>query len=197
MRRTNRPAAPRPEADPGGSAPAGGPDGPSVAPVRPGGPAARPVGAGYTLVELAVAVVIVGLLASLAAPELQDYVNQARVARTVTEIRTVAKEVEQHRIRSGEYPESLAEIGRDGLEDPWGHPYQYLKIAGEGTGKKGSGGTTGEVRKDRFLVPLNSDFDLYSSGPDGESRAPLTAAASWDDIIRASDGEFVGPAAQY
>ena len=53
------------------------------------------------------------------------------------------------------------------------------------------------MRKDRFLVPINTNFDLYSMGPDGKSVPPLTAQASQDDIIWASDGEYIGPAAQY
>jgi general secretion pathway protein G len=55
----------------------------------------------------------------------------------------------------------------------------------------------GKKRKDRNLVPLNSDYDLYSQGPDGNSVSPLTAAASQDDIIRANNGGFVGKAEDY
>ena len=69
---------------------------------------------------------------------------------------------------------------------------------GGATGGGGSGGGgNGGKRKDRFIVPLNSTFDLYSMGPEGESVAPLTAKASRDDVIRANDGEFVGPARNY
>ena len=46
--------------------------------------------------------------------------------------------------------------------------------------------------KDRFLVPINSDFDLYSMGKDGKSQMPLTAKDSRDDIIRANDGAYIG-----
>jgi general secretion pathway protein G len=46
-------------------------------------------------------------------------------------------------------------------------------------------------------VPLNSDYDLYSSGPDGESRSPLTAAPSRDDIVRANNGGYIGLAGEY
>jgi general secretion pathway protein G len=34
-------------------------------------------------------------------------------------------------------------------------------------------------------------------GPDGKTVAPLTAQDSRDDIIRANDGRYVGPAADY
>lgn len=53
------------------------------------------------------------------------------------------------------------------------------------------------MRKDHSLVPINSDYDLYSMGPDGKSQAPLTANASRDDIIRANNGAFYGKASNY
>ena len=53
------------------------------------------------------------------------------------------------------------------------------------------------MRKDRSLVPLNSTYDLYSMGKDGQSQPPLTAKASRDDIIRANDGSFYGIAEDY
>ena len=55
----------------------------------------------------------------------------------------------------------------------------------------------GKMRKDRFLVPINSDYDLYSMGEGGTSVPPLTAKSSRDDIIRANDGQFVGLAEKY
>jgi len=76
--------------------------------------------------------------------------------------------------------------------DPWGRPYVYLKFP-PSKGKAPPGG----ARKDRFLVPINSAFDLYSLGKDGNSVAPLTAAASRDDVIVANDGGFVGLASNY
>jgi len=101
------------------------------------------------------------------------------------------------------------------LLDPWGRRYQYLRLAnpsdngngnGNGNGKgkgKGKGKDPKEPkeqakpRKDNFLVPINSDFDLYSMGPDGKSVAPLTAKHSRDDIIRANNGGYFGPASEY
>ena len=53
------------------------------------------------------------------------------------------------------------------------------------------------ARKDRFLHPLNSTYDLYSVGKDGKTVAALTAKASKDDIIRANDGGFIGLAVKY
>ena len=54
-----------------------------------------------------------------------------------------------------------------------------------------------DARKDRNLVPINSDFDFFSMGKDRRSTAALTAQHSRDDIIRASDGGFIGLGADY
>ena len=73
--------------------------------------------------------------------------------------------------------------------DPWGNAYVYLSFEGlRGLGR---------MRKDKNLVPVNSDFDLYSMGPDGRTALPFTAAASRDDIVRANDGGYVGKAENY
>ncbi|MGH7274409.1 MAG: prepilin-type cleavage/methylation domain-containing protein, partial [Nitrospiria bacterium] len=59
------------------------------------------------------------------------------------------------------------------------------------------GAKIGDLRKDAKLVPINSDFDLYSMGSDGQSASALTAKQSWDDIVRASNGGYVGIASEY
>lgn len=86
-------------------------------------------------------------------------------------------------------PANLATMPGINLLDPWGNPYQYLNFETV----KGKG----KLRKDRFLVPINSTYDLYSMGADGRTATPLTAAISRDDIIRANDGQYVGLAENY
>jgi len=131
-----------------------------------------------------------GILAALAIPNYSRVRERAQVAKAIGDIRTIQLDIQDYTLTSGGTPPaSLADVGRGGLLDPWGNPYQYLVIAG----KKGKGG----FRKDRFLVPINSDYDLYSMGPDGASAGPLSAKASRDDIIRANDGGFVGLAADF
>jgi general secretion pathway protein G len=46
-------------------------------------------------------------------------------------------------------------------------------------------------------VPINTDFDLYSKGADGDSVAALTAAKSRDDVVRAANGAFIGLASHF
>ena len=76
--------------------------------------------------------------------------------------------------------------------DPWGNPYVYFLFPPS----KGKGPPAG-ARRDKFLVPVNSEYDLYSFGPDGQTSIPFTAAKGRDDIVRASDGGYIGPASKY
>jgi general secretion pathway protein G len=109
--------------------------------------------------------------------------NKAKIARAIGDIRALQAEV-----TCDPLPADLAAIGRAGMLDPWGNPYVYNPhIYGNGE----------QPRKDRFLVPLNTEYDLYSVGKDGLSLSPLTAAVSKDDIIRADDGGYIGLASKY
>ena len=47
------------------------------------------------------------------------------------------------------------------------------------------------------MLPLNTDFDLFSFGPDTQSLPSITALVSLDDVIRADDGGFIGLARDY
>jgi general secretion pathway protein G len=149
---------------------------------------------GFMLIELVIVFAIIGTLAAIAIPAYAKYRYKAQMAMVITEIRILEKEIENYAAEHGEFPASLAVINMDLIEDAWGNPYQYLKIAGEDL--KG-GGKGLKMRKDHFMVPVNSDYDLYSMGPDGDSKAPFTAQASRDDIVRANDGRYVGLASEY
>jgi general secretion pathway protein G len=143
---------------------------------------------GFTIVELTIAIGIVATLAAIAVPVFSNHVDKARNARAVVEIRGLEKLITIYDDDNLTPPDSLGDVGQGGLLDPWGNPYQYMRITGA-MGEK--------PRKDRFLVPVNSDFDLYSMGKDGDSKAPFTAMASRDDIVRANDGGYVGLASGF
>ena len=144
---------------------------------------------GFTMVELLITMAVILTLSALAIPKLMSAINQAKVAKAVGDIRAIGVDVTGYAVQNGQYPNTLADIGYENFNDPWGNPYQYLNFANT----KG----TGQMRKDRFLVPINTFFDLYSMGPDGQSVAPLTAKASQDDIIWANDGDYIGVASDY
>ena len=145
-------------------------------------------GVGFTLVELLTVIAILGTLSSIAVPAYSRYVEKARITTCIAEIRMLEKGIFAYEGKNGNLPNNLNNLGLGNVLDPWGNPYQYLVVAGTPIGK---------LRKDRFLVPLNSDFDLYSMGQDGNTLPPLTAHASHDDIIRANDGGYVGLASEY
>jgi general secretion pathway protein G len=144
---------------------------------------------GFTLVELLITIAIILTIAAIAVPRYLSAIEQAKIARAVGDLRTIGTGIVGYTITKGQYPNTLADIGYGENMDPWDQPYQYLNFANV-NGK-------GPMRKDRFLVPINTYFDLYSMGEDGKSVTPLTAKASQDDIIWANDGNFVGLASDY
>jgi general secretion pathway protein G len=144
---------------------------------------------GFTLIEILIAIAIIGILASIAIPSYKDYKEKARVSQAISDIATISVKIEAFWQDARAYPANLTEIGLIGMKDPWGNVYRYLDLTRPGS--------TGAARKDRNLVPLNSDFDLYSSGKDGLSVGPLTAPRSKDDVIRANDGKFIDLASKY
>ncbi len=146
---------------------------------------------GFGLLELMVVLVIAGLLASLAIPAYNDFIDRARTSRAIGDIASISLEIEKFRLVNDSMPPfDLAELPVAVPLDPWGRPYSYLNIAAADPGKGG-------FRKDGNLNPLNTDFDLYSAGKDGDSKGPLNAKASRDDIVRANNGAFVGRAEDY
>jgi general secretion pathway protein G len=136
-----------------------------------------------------VVVAIIATLASIAVPTYTAYLNKARVVRAIADIKEISRAIDAHKMEKDACPATLYDVGYGNLRDPWGHSYQYFNIA--------TAHGNGALRKDRFLVPINSDYDLYSMGADGQSSSPLTARPSRDDIIRANDGGYVGLASLY
>lgn len=126
-------------------------------------------------------------------PAVYFYIDQAKTQSTEEVIAEMSQDIDDFYSRNGEYPDSLEDVYGEGQIplDEWGNPYQYLRI--EGGSVKGKG----KLRKDRNLVPINSDYDLYSMGPDGQSTSPLTANISKDDIVRGRNGDFIGVAEDY
>lgn len=121
---------------------------------------------GFTLIEIMVVVVILGILAGIVVPRLLDQPEKARRTAAATQIRSFEEALGIFKLENGFYPtteqglEALVvkpTIGRIPSHykeggyikkiplDPWGEPYVYLSPGAHG------------------------DFDLFSYGPDSES----------------------------
>ncbi len=121
-------------------------------PVRP---RRKPRRNGFTLVELMVVIVIIGLLATVVMINVLPSQDKAMTTKARADIATLGQAMEMYRLDNMRYPPSLEALAqprpsgggayvRSLPEDPWGRPYQ-LNVPG----------------------PNNSPFDIASLGADG------------------------------
>jgi general secretion pathway protein G len=126
---------------------------------------------GFTLLELLVVIVIIGLLASYVGPKYFAQIGKSEVTVAKAQIEGIEKALDAYRLDVGHYPaaeEGLAALqtkpGSDSTNkwngpylkkevplDPWGHPYVYRNPGSDGRavdiisyGKDGQPGGTGE-----------------------------------------------------
>lgn len=187
---------------------------------------------GFTLIELAITLAIVGILASVGGSQYTVYLDRARMARAIVELRGLSGNLDLLVLDGLALPATLSDADLQ-RNDPWGNPYQYLPLEGNlppglsstepglphvaaagGGGSNDNGNSGGGsndndndggggkpaiamARKDKFLVPINSDYDLYSMGPDGETHPSLNVKGGKDDVIRAANGSFYGLAEKF
>ena len=147
--------------------------------------------AGFTLIEVVIVCGLIGTLSMIIVPRLLGYAERNREQEAIVDIALISADIDQYIMDFGTPPQSLADVGQDSRKDPWGRPYEYLKIF------EGDASAVGKSRKDHSLVPVNSDYDLYSMGPDGKTGAPFTDSKARDDIVRASNGGFIGPVYEF
>lgn len=106
---------------------------------------------GFTLIEIMVVVVILGILAALVVPNIMERPDHARRAAAKQDIRSLVNALKMYRLDNFDYPSSLSEVAPylEGRvpKDPWRRDYQYQR------GGHRSGGA--------------AKFDVYSYGADG------------------------------
>ena len=143
---------------------------------------------GFTVLELMTVVTVMGTLSLMAIARTKYTIEQAKVAKAIGDIRAISADILGYQASaSGQaLPNSLTDVDRAGYLDPWGNPYVYVNLKLGGT-----------PRTDVFGVPLNTEFDVYSLGPDGASSLSLSSGASQDDVVRGADGGFIGRGSRY
>jgi general secretion pathway protein G len=107
---------------------------------------------GFTLVELMVVIVIIGLLATVVVINVMPATDKAAITKARADIATLEQGVEMYRLNKLQYPaagEGLQAVVREGYvkrlpEDPWGNPYHYAAPGRDGR-----------------------SFDIFSHGADG------------------------------
>lgn len=149
--------------------------------------ARNPSVAGFSLIELMITVSLVAILAAIAVPSYKNYIEKTKITKTIIILNAIVVAIDDYRLTNHVYPSDLNQIGYDGRLDPWGTAYQYLWL--EGNPDKS---VNGKRRKNRWNNPVNTDFDLYSNGPDLKSQKQFTAKQARDDVVRAYNGTYVG-----
>ena len=139
-----------------------------------------------------IAICILALLAAVAMPIYNQYVNRLKTSQVLVFMKKAEMGLENYYAIKLTYPATLSEIGiQEPALDPWGNPYQYLAIDIKPPPN------TGHVRRDKNMNPINTDYDLYSDGPDGRSQTQLNARFARDDIVRAGNGGYIGKAQDF
>jgi general secretion pathway protein G len=144
---------------------------------------------GFTLLELMIVVAIIAVLAMVASAQYSAYIDRVKVDQAKADIYGLALAVQRYYTQTFKYPPDLAAVGSGSKLDPWGQPYHYTDLSGNGS--------KGKARKDHKLNPLNSDYDLFSAGKDGVFQTQIDQKSSQDDVIRARDGGFVDLAERF
>ncbi|HEV2748650.1 MAG TPA: type II secretion system major pseudopilin GspG [Allosphingosinicella sp.] len=107
---------------------------------------------GFTLVELMVVIVIIGLLATVVVINVMPAQDKAARTKAEADIATLEQAAEMYRLNNMRYPDTgqgLQILVGEGFvkrlpDDPWGNPYRYVAPGGDGR-----------------------PFDIYSYGADG------------------------------
>lgn len=146
---------------------------------------------GYTLIELAMVLLVAALIAGTVTPVYLHIINNKRIDLAVSELTSMQKDIDRYRRKNLHYPDTLAELYPSIPVDPWGSPYQYLGINNIKATQSGLSRTDAQFKK------LNGDYDLFSAGANGSSMSIITAEVSKDDVIRGHNGNYVGLANEY
>ena len=114
-------------------------------------------GQGFTLIEVLIVIIIIGLLASLVGPRLFTKADKAKVKTAKVQIELLAAAIDTYRLDLGKYPTNLAQLRK--MDDPkWEGPYLPKEVPLDPWGGTYTYKYPGE----------NGPYDLISLGADGK-----------------------------
>jgi len=160
---------------------------------------------GFTIIEVAIVLAIIGILAAIAVPAYTRYIDRSRVNLCIRNIRLFEHAIKKFELDNMRLPNNLNELGAVSLLDEngnqktqtpphldhWGNPYGYLNLPNDNPPAYPN------ARRDNNNKPLSEDYDLYSMGANGVTAKPVANGNGADDIIRASSGAYVGLGANF
>jgi prepilin-type N-terminal cleavage/methylation domain-containing protein len=92
----------------------------------------RPVSCGgFTLMELMIVIALIGVLSGFGIPIYMSYRERVKSDNCKVGIKIIETAVKCYGTENNGYPDTLADVGLGDMTDPWGNPYQYMKIAGQ------------------------------------------------------------------
>ncbi|HYN53169.1 MAG TPA: type II secretion system major pseudopilin GspG [Methylotenera sp.] len=117
---------------------------------------------GFTLLELLVVMVIIGLLAGYVGPKYFEQIGKSETKTARAQIDALGKALDQYRIDTGQYPNTnpgLAALNKNPTNDPkWAGPYLKKNVPNDPWNNPYLYQSPGE----------HGDYDLYTLGKDGQ-----------------------------
>src|SRR5215468_2129035 len=86
---------------------------------------------GQTILELMIALLIAGVLVTIALFGYQNYMERIRVSQAVTDIGAMSVTIKHYILDNQSMPASLSDVGLGYKLDPWGRPYYYLDLTSQ------------------------------------------------------------------